>query len=873
MRKTFILISALIYSTFLWAQIPTTQGTEFWLTFMYNHSTSATTNLILSAKNATTGTVSNPNAGWSTNFSIPAQGRVEVSIPNTYGYMTSTEQVQNMGILVQSNDTISVYAANYIAYTFDATNILPIQALGDEHIISTYNGQYDGSEFAIVATQNNTIVDITPSVYTQGGHSAGTTYSITLNRGQSYQVISSSATADLSGSKVVARDCKKIAVFAGCRCTNIPNGCPYCDHIVEQTWPVFSWGQEFVVTSSLTRTQDRVRVTAAANGTQIYADGQYLTTLNAGSSYEFTMSNSKTSAYLTSTQPVCVYLYIVGSSCGGSNGDPASVWISPVEQRLQEITFGTFSPGQTLTQYLNIVTPTLGLASMQLDGNNIAGQFQPVPGNNNYSFARMSVAHGTHTIQCDSGVVAHVYGLGTDESYAYSAGSSAANLKSKMFVNDVSSVDISALQEYCYGDSIFFKGNVQMAYDSIIWEFGDGSFGSGDSLYHLYPTYGIYQVNMIIDRRSTNNNCGGFDTISSIVRILQNDTTIHESICYGFNYNANGFSIVGTHDTLMTNIYPTVWGCDSVVHLDLKVFPIDPIHIPITICKGEFYLENDFAVIGQEVGYHSYTNYGISEGGCDSTTILDVTVVPVPEPNLGKDIIICDLNQFPITLNAGEFDHYFWSTGDTTQAITVSSEGTYSVTVSLSYNKPQTGTINYHPGLNCMATDEVEIFDQHVNVTISQDVDYCDDYVTTLTAETDATNVLWDNGETTPSITVYQNGSYSVKAYNEYCQTAAHINIPECPFDLYVPNTFSPYVDDGVNDYFYVSGNKENVSQFVIYIYDRWGKLVYESNDINFKWDGKVDGKFIPNHTFNWVIKLSTLLGKKMVFKGHVNVL
>ena len=1019
MRRALIFFGLIIYSICLNAQIPSTQGTEFWLTFMWNYQNSATTRLILSAKNATTGTVSNPNTSWSTNFSIPAHGRVEVTIPNAQCYITSTEQILNKGILVQANDTISVYAANYYAYTFDATNVLPIQALGDEHIIATYNGMYSGSEFAIVATQNNTVIDITPSVATQGGHSANSTFTITLNRGQVYQVISSSATGDLSKSKVMARDCKKIAVFAGCRCTNIPNGCPYCDHIVEQTWPVFSWGKEFVVTGSLTRSQDRVRITASVNGTQVYRNGSLLTTLNAGNSYELTMTSSTPAIYISATQPVCVYLYIVGSSCGGSNGDPSSVWISPVEQRIQEVTFGTFSPGQTLKQYINVITPTAGKNSARLDGNSISSQFSTVPGNTTYSYARILISHGTHTITCDSGVVAHIYGLGTDESYAYSAGSSAANLKSKMFVNDVSSVDISALQEYCYGDSIFFKANVQMAYDSIIWEFGDGTIAGGDSIHHLYPTYGIYLVNMIIDRRSTNNKCGGFDTISTIVRILQNDTIIKDTICAGLQYNSNGFSLLSNNDTTISKKFATVWGCDSIVtlqltvnpvyninltdkicqgdlyskngftvdskdsasgtytytqnlltangcdstivlsltinpsydieiydttcqdllpytmydfnvslsgtytknlltskgcdstvtlhlhvhpskvtklsasicqgsaytlngfnesttgifvqhlntihgcdstvYLDLQVYPIDPIHIPVSICQGDSYQANNFSVSGYTPGHFSYTNYDISSIGCDSTTILDVTVLPLPQPNLGHDITICNSNQFPIVLNAGQFNDYHWSTGDTTQFISAYEEGTYAVTVG--------------SGVGCTATDMIEIADKHLEVTIEQGIDFCEGYVTTLTAITDAPNILWSNGETDNTITIHDNGSYTVNVSNDHCSSTAHINIAECPFEIYVPNTFSPYVQDGINDFFSISGNTESIAQFKIYIYDRWGKLVFESDDVNFKWDGKVDGAYIPNHTFSWVIKLATTRNKKQVLKGHVNVL
>ncbi len=911
----FLLCIFIIFPFVSKSQIQSTEGVDFWTTFLYNHSSSSQTTLIISAQRACTGTIQNPNTGWSTTFSVPAQGRTQVTIPNAQAYCTSSATTDNKGIHITATDTISLYASNFIDYTFDATGVLPTPALGNEYIIQTYTGTFNGANIAMIATENGTTLDITPTEATPG-HPANVTFSITLNRGQVFQMITAS-NGDLSGTHIVSRDCKKFAVLGGCRCTQVPNGSAYCDHIVEQMWPISSWGKEFIVTNSLQRTRDRVRVTASTNGTQVYRDGSLITTLNARGTYEFEISSSQPAFYVHSTQPIATYLYYTGSTYGGGYGDPSSVWISPIEQRISKITFGTFQPGQTLTQYINIVCPTAGVPLMRLDGANIASAFSIVPGNPAYSYARRSISHATHTLEGDSGFVAHIYGLGHDESYAFSCGSSAANLVNKLFVNNVASVDIQANQEYCMNDTIVFRAQVETNYDGIRWEFGDGITDTGEVVTHVYPTYGYYTVYMIIDRRSSDNNCGGFDTISTFVRILQNETFIYDSVCAGFPYNANGLNIPSAqHDTAVTTIFPSFWGCDSVVHVNLyvspidpypvyddicigkiydengfnitadsvglitdtlyltsslncdstvilylNVYPIDPIPISATICVGETYTDNGFNIFGGNVGIIKDTLHLTSSIGCDSTVILTLQVAPLPTINLGRDIVLCHENDFPVRLDAGSgLALYEWSTGATSQTITVPEVGTYSVTVT-SYD-------------NCVNSDEITIDLHHVDVTISQDPeDFCISHSAVLTANTEAPNILWNTGETTPTIMITKHGSYYVTVTDGFCEASARIGIKECPFNVYWPNAFTPYLNDGTNDYFQLHGEIQNIKEFEIHIYDRWGQLVFKADNVHFKWDGKVYGAWIPNHVFSYVMHVTTILGKKEVYKGTITVL
>jgi gliding motility-associated-like protein len=69
---------------------------------------------------------------------------------------------------------------------------------------------------------------------------------------------------------------------------------------------------------------------------------------------------------------------------------------------------------------------------------------------------------------------------------------------------------------------------------------------------------------------------------------------------------------------------------------------------------------------------------------------------------------------------------------------------------------------------------------------------------------------------------------------------------------VFVPNAFSPN-GDGLNDLFRVKV-QDNISDFNIRIYGRWGQLVYESRDAGQGWDGMQKGTYLPTGSYIWVI-------------------
>ncbi len=671
----------------VFAQSPTTQGKEFYFSFMQNgyrtcNSGGSTTyeslSCIISAKRACSGTISNPNTLWSINFNVTANGITTITIPMAQSYSTNSEIAENYGLIVTATDTISLFIANEALNSFDASNVLPLETLGDKYITQNYIPSPSGvtgscntnvrSAFIIIATENNTIIDITPTCNTKGGKAANISFSIALNKGQSYQVMSNDkgTAGDLSGSLIQARDCKRIAVFNGNIITGIPQSITDgFDHIFEQAMPVSYWGNKFAITASMARNGDYIRVTALNNNTEIKINNIVQTTINERNTYEFFLSNS--SYYLETSEPCAVFLYQTSNTFDSStNGDPSMVWITPVEQQVKEITFGTFTATNTIVNhYINIVTATTDINSIRLDNVNISNQFQQLNGNSTLSIARINISHGAHTLRSNTGFTAFVYGFGNVRGYAYSIGSSAIDLRGNIIANQIHTLnnDIANTLFFCKNELLHLKLNINYEFDSINWKLGDGTIIYGrDSIIHAYASNGKYFVEAIVKLRYQNCTGSIYDTIKGIINIQDINETIRDTVCYGEIYNKHGLNITALHNTSKTQYLISSHGCDSTVVLYLTVLDTSLRIISDTILSGEPYnkwgfnlSENNLTYIGTNTHSLLLTN----RFNCDSLHILSLTIKP--RYLFTDSVTICQLgeiywrNKKMETANAGIF--------------------------------------------------------------------------------------------------------------------------------------------------------------------------------------------------------------------------
>ena len=401
---------------------PDSLGTDFWLAFPGNYNGGATLTLFITGPTATSGTVAMPGVAFSTAFTVAPGTVTSVPLPAGSDIQTS-DTVENLGIHVTADAEVTVYGLNQITATTDAYLGLPTDILGTEYLVEGYENVdiVEGTEFAVVATQDGTTVTINPTV-TTNGHTAGTPYTVSLDQGHTYQLRNEDAhPADLSGS-IVTSD-KPIAVFGGHQCANIPMGYTACDHIVEEMPPTSTWGKSFVTEPLATRTGgDTFRYLADTDNTTVQVNGAPVATLNRGQLFEQILTQP---SVITSDKPILVAQYSNSTTFDDATSDPFEVLVPPFEQFLNSYTVTTPATGFA-ENFINVVAPTASLATINLDGVPVpGGSFTPIP-DSTFSAAQLAVALGSHTLDGAQPFGVTVYGFAEADSYGYPGGLSLA---------------------------------------------------------------------------------------------------------------------------------------------------------------------------------------------------------------------------------------------------------------------------------------------------------------------------------------------------------------------------------------------------------------------------------------------------------------
>jgi PKD repeat protein len=483
-----------------------TKGKDFWFGFMDQLGAAPELKVYITSDVATSGTISIPKQSWSQNFTVVPGVSTVITVPIAQGWTQVDNAIIGKGIHLWTTECVNVFALNYYAYTADATVVLPTDAIESDYYVLTgsENSNINGvTELLVVAKENNTQVNINPSVAATG-HGAGTTYTVTLDSGDVYQVKANAN--DLTGSHVWGANGKDFAVFAGNVCTNY-GGCTACDHLFEQMFPVSAWDTAYVTVPLKTRANDLIKVLSKTAGTQVFRNGTLIATLNAGQSFQY---SSSTSDYIRATNPIAMAQFSIGGSCDNQNGDPFYIVLSPLSRSLRSITFNAFQSAVITNYYLNITVKTSCLSTVTLDGALVpAASFTTVASNPTYSTAQLDITQGDHTVSSPCGIVATVYGYGSFESYGYSAGSNIIIPYTVKFSPDTS---------ICPGQLVHFTASgdtTGLLYKA--WNFGDGTppvIGQANAS-HVFNNFGKFTVQFIFEQQRA---CKR-DTVTGIVDV------------------------------------------------------------------------------------------------------------------------------------------------------------------------------------------------------------------------------------------------------------------------------------------------------------------------------------------------------------------
>jgi uncharacterized protein (TIGR02145 family) len=287
--------------------------------------------------------------------------------------------VHNNGMLLTSTKLITAYyecanGSNPGIFSLKGNN-----GLGTDFYVVSQNryANHDGNEsFDIIATEDNTVVTITPSD-TIVGHKAGTPFTVVLKKGQTYsaRAVYTLASRTLGGSHITSD--KPIAVTW--QDDSIITG--GWDIVCDQTIPVNLLGKDYIAIKGFAdnvepgNNDERVYILATQDNTQVQVDGVVVSMLNAGQQYDHGIPSASNTAYIKTNKPVYV-LHLSGHP--GESG--AS--ILPQDSCTGSRKIG-FNRSSTNAFALLILTRNGNQDSFYLNNNNTiitAANFSPVPG-------------------------------------------------------------------------------------------------------------------------------------------------------------------------------------------------------------------------------------------------------------------------------------------------------------------------------------------------------------------------------------------------------------------------------------------------------------------------------------------------------------
>jgi len=459
------------------AQDKSNRGKEFWLAYGFDYSFFNETPVnnqelaiyISTEQSAATVTITITNTGYSQTLNIPANtADATILIPKSgpNDARTLTDGLQNKGIHIVSDVPVAVYAHVYSTQVSGATMLMPVETYGYlYHSINYYQttSQSNPADWYswvyAIASEDNTRLEITPSDTTKNGWLPGQTYTVNLNKGESYHVFGkavflvnpSFGSKDMTGTKIVSvvggdGNCHPVAVFSGSGGIRLCKG-DGGEFMHQQVFPAQAWGTRYLTyhtinnpnTDILETNRNYYRVCVLDPTTVVKQNGVVMTGLIKNFFYEY--MDSTGGQYIEADKPILVAQYMVNKNqCWNfpatfpgppAYGDPEMFYLSPIEQGQKAVRFYVSRKSTIDYVYTNIIFPTVATGSLRVDGAAVpAAQIIPHPNFPSYSVAltRFVGVAAQHTITCDSNFNATVYGLGNYESYGYNVGTLINNL-------------------------------------------------------------------------------------------------------------------------------------------------------------------------------------------------------------------------------------------------------------------------------------------------------------------------------------------------------------------------------------------------------------------------------------------------------------
>jgi len=260
--------------------------------------------------------------------------------------------------------------------------------------------------------------------------------------------------------------------------------------------------------------------------------------------------------------------------------------------------------------------------------------------------------------------------------------------------------------------------------------------------------------------------------------------------------------------------------------------------------------------------------------GCTDATEKKVHVFPQPTISFtAGDSVICQGNAIDFTGTATPgYSSLLWNFGDGDPAYdnlivrhAFSQSGNFHI--SFSGNYPACGSVSAAADVRIIAIPAVNL---------GNDTSFCPGSTALILHNQAGTaeHYQWSTGDTAATIAVTHSGDYWLRASNWQCTSSDSITVSKgCYLD--VPNAFTPGSGNDANSYFLPRQLlSKSVVTFEMKIFDRWGQLVFESNQTDGRgWDGNNKGQAMPYGVYVYMIKVSFANGVTETYNGNITLI
>lgn len=250
--------------------------------------------------------------------------------------------------------------------------------------------------------------------------------------------------------------------------------------------------------------------------------------------------------------------------------------------------------------------------------------------------------------------------------------------------------------------------------------------------------------------------------------------------------------------------------------------------------------------------------------GCDSIVMRNLIVSPRPQVNLGNDTTLCDgdqitlQNMIPSTLDKQ------WQDSFNIINFVVNNPGEYWLMEQNDCGEARDSiTISLEPS---------------PSISLGNDTSICEGKQIRLTAQTNGTQIVWDDHSTELIRDINQEGIYWVKSTSlRGCESSdtVEITLANCDeSELKMPNVFTPN-KDLLNNVF-IPIKFKGIKTAYLQIFNRWGEKLFETHDVEKGWNGLSMGKPVPEGVYFWTleyIRSNDDESKSMLMSGSVTII